>query len=453
LKAPRWLTEISPRLILTIGWGLMVVYAFPGLMSFDSSMQLLEAREGFFTDAHPASMAWLWSIVDKFFAGGFGMLVMQTGMFIIGVYLLLKRAMPERRAAIATVVVVLFPPVLTPMAPIWKDSWMAALMLLGANGLMADRRWVRIAALGALMFATSIRYNAPAATLPLVLMLFVWSWERGIKRYALAAAAWVAIALGAFGINTLLTDQSMYIWHSSSALFDTVGTLVHVDGTIPDEELRELTAGTEILVDENIHAAMRRQYKPIDFETLISREGHLWEVPIHGKIPAPEPKRDAIARMFWDTVTSHPGAFLKHRWKVWRRVLGLYRGPMHVPVMMHRLQLHDLTAGIGHPPRGSALQHFWQEKVYWLARKSPLFRAWAWLVIALCLLPMARRYRDVLAMLLSGIGLEASLFLLAPTPDYRYSHWMVTCTVIAAVMLIARRARTAPPDVTSRRAV
>jgi hypothetical protein len=41
--------------------------------------------------------------------------------------------------------------------------------------------------------------------------------------------------------------------------------------------------------------------------------------------------------------------------------------------------------------------------------------------------------------LLSGIGLEASLFLLAASPDYRYSHWLVVCTCIAIVMLVARR--------------
>jgi hypothetical protein len=67
-----------------------------------------------------------------------------------------------------------------------------------------------------------------------------------------------------------------------------------------------------------------------------------------------------------------------------------------------------------------------------------------YLVIALVLLPLAIRHRDVLALLLSGLGLEASLFPLAPTPDYRYSHWLVICTLLAIIMLTARRMKPPP---------
>ena len=59
----------------------------------------------------------------------------------------------------------------------------------------------------------------------------------------------------------------------------------------------------------------------------------------------------------------------------------------------------------------------------------------------LALLVMCRRQRDVLALLLSGLGLELSLLPLVQTPDYRYSHWLVICTCLAVVMLFTRRAR------------
>jgi hypothetical protein len=190
---------------------------------------------------------------------------------------------------------------------------------------------------------------------------------------------------------------------------------------------------------------VRRQYSPIDFEPLIHGDGHLWEVPISGTQPAPAPKREAIARMFWSTVTSHPGAYLAHRAATTRYVLALPGSPVYSPVMMHRLQYTGLVAQLGVGTGWSDLQGWMQRKAQWLAKKTPLFRPWMYLVLALVLLPFARRQRDVLALLLSGLGLEASLFVLAPTPDYRYSHWMVVCTCLAVVMLVARRARRATP--------
>jgi hypothetical protein len=446
----RRIAELPPLAILALGWLVVVVYAFPGMMTMDSIQQLQEARSGFYTDGHPPAMAWLWHFVDKVIAGPFGMLVIQTLAFLAGLYLLLRRALAPRQAAVAASLLFVFPPVLAPMAVIWKDCLMAGLFVLGTAALLAGRRSLELAGLAAFVVATAVRYNAPAATLPLVVILFTWlppapTWKARIQRYALATAAWLAVTVAALGLGKALTDQPMYIWHSSLALLDTAGTLAKVDTTIPDEQLRDLFAGTEVLVDRDIHAAVRRQYSPIDFEPLIHGDGHLWEVPISGTQPAPAPKREAISRMFWSTVTSHPGAYLAHRAATTRYVLALPGSPVYSPVMMHRLQYTGLVAQLGVGTAWSELQGWMQRKAQWLAKKTPLFRPWMYLVLALVLLPLARRQRDVLALLLSGLGLEASLFVLAPTPDYRYSHWMVVCTCIAVVMLVARRARRATP--------
>ena len=77
----------------------------------------------------------------------------------------------------------------------------------------------------------------------------------------------------------------------------------------------------------------------------------------------------------------------------------------------------------------------------WMAKKTRLFRPHVYALLALALLGFCLRQRDVGAILLSGIGLEVSLFPLVQAPDYRYSHWLVTCALLALVMLIARRAR------------
>jgi len=193
-----------------------------------------------------------------------------------------------------------FLPVLAPMAVIWKDCAMAACLVLGTAGLLAEGRRRQLAGLAALALATAFRYHALAATLPLVVLL----WPSGAvsasrrpspghppppaphpaprpgRRLAIAAGAWLAITAVAFGANAVLTDRKAYAWQSSLAVLDLAGTLARVDGTLPDDELANTLAGTELLADRDLHAAIRRQYAlcrehGMTYEPLIVRDGHL----------------------------------------------------------------------------------------------------------------------------------------------------------------------------------
>src|SRR5689334_4412165 len=96
----QWLRALRPSVILALGWSLFAAYAYPGLMSMDSFDQLEEARAGFFTDSHPPAMAALWSIVDRLLPGPFGMLLLQSIPFVIGLYLILCRVASPRGAAV-----------------------------------------------------------------------------------------------------------------------------------------------------------------------------------------------------------------------------------------------------------------------------------------------------------------------------------------------------------------
>jgi hypothetical protein len=440
----------TPYLILVSGWALILVYAYPGLMSFDSITQLQEARAHFYTDGHPPAMAAFWRVIDHIVSGPFLMLVIQTSTFLGGLYLVLRRSMSDVAAATAAVLIFIFPPVLAPMAAIWKDCFMAGFLMLGAAGLMSKRRSLRIASLVLMFGASAFRYNALAATLPLVVVLFVWSesertgWKQIVTRYTTAAAVWLGVTIAAFGFGKAITDQPMYIWQSSLALHDIAGTLSEVDGTLGDDELRKLLAGTEIRVDHDIHAAIRRQYTPIDFEPLIWREGHLWDVPLAGTKPAPQSQRDAISRAFWQTVTGHPVAYLRHRVAAMWAFLAVGDRPIYGAVTTIHSQNRGMLASVGLHLHSNPVQRHMQQAVVKIALGTPLFRPWLYVVLSLILLPLARKHRDVLAILLSGLGLEASLFFLAPTPDFRYSHWMVVCCCTAVVMLVARRMRRSP---------
>jgi len=438
LSVTRRLRQLPPLAILAFGWGIAVLYAFPGLVSLDSLDQLIEARKGVYTDGHPPFMQLMWHVVDSIIAGTIGMFVIQNAAFLAGMYLLLKRALPPRGAALAATLIYIFPPVLCTMAVIWKDCLMAGFFLLGTAALLDDRRKVRLLGLACLFIATAVRYNALAASMPLIVLLFDWGKQRFV-RYALAAGVWLAISVTALGTNIALTDIQMHFWQSSLAVLDIAGTVANVDGTIPDDELKKTFDGTGLLVDKDIHAAIKKRYSSDDFAPLIFGPGHLWDLPIEGNVPAPEPQREAIGRAFWELVGAHPGAYLEHRIAVFLDVIGASSNDGTVVMTFHS-SYREYMANLGLDTHPTRTQLRWQSRASWLAKHTWLFKPVLYLLVALVLLGI-NRDRDVLALLLSGIGLEASLFLLAPTPDYRYSHWLVVCTLISAVMVIARKRR------------
>jgi hypothetical protein len=430
----------SPHAILAIGLLAFAIYGYPGLMTVDSFDQLEEARKNFYTDGHPPAMAFLWRYVDFFLSGPFGMLLIQGGTFLVGAWLILRRAMSERRAAVVAVVVLLIPPVSTTMIVIWKDCLMAGFFLLGVGLLLDERRNARIAGLVVLSIATAFRYNAPAATLPLVFLLFEWTpglhW---LRRYAISFGAWVAITLLAFGCNRVLTDRSVDYWASSAAVADIVGTLSHVDRDIPDDEMKQLLVGCPLLVTENIHATMRAYYEPTNFYFLVEpgNPRRMFDLPLD-RSPTAE-QQDAMKAAWKRVITGNLGAYFEHRWWTYREVLGLTR---HVPwgsEIRHHDQLAHRLARVHVGKRASWLQRVVHRKVAWIAFKTKIMRPWLYIVMALLLLPMCRGNRDAFTLIVSGLVIEASLFPTALTPDLRYSHWQMLCAILAAILLFSRR--------------
>ncbi|HTL32493.1 MAG TPA: hypothetical protein VL326_05190 [Kofleriaceae bacterium] len=431
-----------PWLILAVGWVLLVLYAYPGVMTMDSFDQLREGREWIFTDAHPPIMAGIWGVIDRIWPGPFGMLVLQATCFLAGIYLVLQRAMRPWRAAVCAVCILLFPPVLAPMAVIWKDCVMAGFLVLGIPAVLAERRWVRIVGLGLFMLATALRYNALGATLPLIVLLFEWKpGQKWFVRYGIATATWLAVVVVAMGLNGVMTDKQLHYWHSSSALADITGVLAKIDKDIPDSELGPLLVPTEIKVKANFHAAIRAKYRPADFQQIISGEGNLWDVPLTE--PMPVTQRDAIQHAWTTLVTEHVGAYTRYRFETFGQTLGLHRKFLGATVITHRVQYPGMLEYM-HIPRVSwGFQERAEDMTMWTAKRTRLFRPHLYLALTILLLGFAFRQRDIFAVMLSGLAMELTLIPLGWTADFRFSHWLVTCTVLAIVMLIARRARAA----------
>jgi hypothetical protein len=436
------IANARPRVVLAIAWLALFLYGFPGQMVPDTFEHLIEARAGYYTDASPPVFNLLFAISDWSFGGQVLVFFLQITAFVAGGYLVLRRLVPSR-AHWLTLALVLFPPAITPLAAVWKDALLPGLLMLGFAAMFEERRWVRLLGLLALFGAISIRYNAFAAAFPIVILLFEWKPGLArVKRYAIALVAWVAISFAAFQSNAMLTDQPMHLWYSSLALFDIAGTVKNTSPRISDEKLGKLLEGTGFNNPGggSVYDRVVKMYRARNFFYLVEAKDPIWNVPFMGTTPAPLAQREAIGRAWKTIVSENKGAYLKHRWNVFRECLAwATKLRAYWPVPKRHYEYPATAQEVGVAVHATPLQHGASAAFRWIWQHTPLFEPFVYFIVSLLLLIFAHKHRDVLALLLSGIAIELTLFFLASSPDYRYSHWMVLCTMFATITLVARR--------------
>jgi hypothetical protein len=442
-----WLRDLPPLVILAAGWLVFFLHAYPGRMTRDSFDQLRQARTGIFLDDHPPLMQAIVSITDRILAGPIGPVVLQSLMLLAGAHLLLRRAMRPRTAAIVSVVFLLFPPSLAVMVVMWKDPLMAGALLLATALLLDPRRWVRLVALGLVLVATGVRFNGLAATFSIVLLLFEWrafagtKWRVRAKRYGLALGVWAAVTAAAFGVNALLTDRETH-FTETTLVDDIVGTLRFVKPDRPDAELRSVLAGTRLIPDQAIHAAIRKAYSAESMMPIVAGPDRVFDHALADIEQLPPDVRTAITRAWKAIVFGHPRAYLYYRLDRFRMLLGMQKrrevywdNPI---IVTHDYQDKQLLWDFGISTSISPAQACIDEQLTWLSH-TWLFRPYIYFFLSLILLVLARKNALAAALLLSGLGIELSMFFLAHSPDYRYSHWMICTTVLAAILLFVER--------------
>ena len=435
----RRVRELTPRQLLTFGWLGLLLYAFPGYMSYDSIYQLNESRDGYLSDGHPPVMAEMWRIVELFVTGPVGMLLIQSVTFLIGAYLLFSRVMAARTAAITAVLLLWFPPIAAVIAVIWKDSQMAGFLMLGLGLITSDRRRTRIWGLVAFAMATAMRHNAFVMTGPLIVFVFAWDpAHRFWKRHLIAIAAWVAVTASAQLVTAALTDHKDNFWYTSLALSDIAATLSFEPVTISDAELHETFAGIVVTPDHDLHQFARTLIP--DASHIDNRTGRKMFDP-----PQTEAGRAAVMRAWKKIVFTHFDAYVTYRWEFTKRLLGIISVTDSSPVYNWFTDIQMVDYGpmaAGHDAAPGRIQDLLRRAIQ-VVGKSIVFEVMLYVVLALVLLPFAFHDRVVLALLASAILGELALFVIVPTTDWRYSFWLITAVVTAVPLIVARRMRLA----------
>lgn len=455
---------ISQRLIAAgllataVAMGSQVFLHFnPGALSPDSLSILAQARSGIFEDGHPPLMAAIWRLVDRVVPGPIGMLLLNLCLFYGGLYLIFRWAAPRYQLGVlpAFLVVGLFPPIIGILGVIWIDITMAGFFLV-ALGIFLDgsarpQKGLRIIfLLVALLLATlamAVRHNGAAGAFPLIALFLLQSVRSEVKpltRLAVATIGGLVVTLllflGTKQVSTWSVDVHRHFWRVA-AMYDIAGTSYQENAYLfyPD------------VIEDNSLDNVRKLYSPRSLTPLLlGQQVHALPLqrmekgkPIEFNLSNPSLNQRLLSN-WMDVIVNHSTAYLTHRCDVFASLVtrspwGLW-GPVFDAVYPNDLGIAE------RPAKDSA--YFAYIKL--LALQSLIFVPLLYLILsAFAVLPVlvfGLRFQNqtlLVASALYGSGLAhmAGLFFLAASADFRYSHWMITTTVLATSLVVLELVR------------
>lgn len=191
-------THFVSFLFLLLAVCLAFVLFYPGSMSLDSWFQYDEARSGMYTDSHPPIMAWIWSLFLLIKDGPEPMFFFHLIMFWGGLFLIWYQSIRKGyKLYILAPLIGFLPPVLSMGGVIWKDIGLGSSLVLVLGLLFCwnrRRNWLFYFIYFFLFYATAVRKNSLAATIPFFVFVpvFLFSYQ-GLKN------PFRAFKLAAFG--------------------------------------------------------------------------------------------------------------------------------------------------------------------------------------------------------------------------------------------------------------
>jgi len=442
LKNPR------PVAAAILALGGVVAYAvnFPGSLSYDSYVQLLEGREGSYSNWHPAIMSWMLGIADALRPGAAYFVLFDTVLAFAALVSLLW--LPRRvswLAVAAAAIAVCLPQMFLYQALVWKDVLFADATLVGFVCLAhAAARWngktVRLALIGGaalfVVLATLTRQNGAivllcaAVTIGAIAAHTEKRWRSGI---AYGAAFLAASTVAAFAVNAALQlrsdgEQSTTYQFKLLQLYDTVG-MVKAQPGLP---LAVLDKDSPALA-KAIRSEGARRFTPERNDTLAG------SVPLVGALRDTPAK--VLARQWLELVRRHPATYLALRAELFRWVFAAPDArqchPYHVGEDGDAADIKELGMRPRYDRRDAMLDRYASAFVGTPVFAHPAFGLAA--LVALVLLLRRRRPADLaMAGLLAAALLFAlSFFVISIACDYRYLYVLDLSAIAAALYLLA----------------
>ena len=224
--------------IVALAGAMLTALAYwPGLMTWDAIRQYGQVLSRDFDDWHPPAMEWLWRRLTVIHAGPAPMLIVQLALEWGGLALLAVWAAKRGRRGLAAALLAcgFMPFGLALTGEVLKDCLMAGALAMATAALaFAEpcRRaaaW-RIAGVALCVFASTLRFNAFLATVPIAVALLPTTWRYGKPRLMIASLVAGAVMIAAMPLANRLLDARPSGVGLSLVIFD-LGGITHFSGT------------------------------------------------------------------------------------------------------------------------------------------------------------------------------------------------------------------------------
>jgi hypothetical protein len=414
-----------------VGFALILWLTWPGFMSSDSADQLMQARTGDYTTAHPPLMALTWSFTDRIVAGPGGLFILHAALFWFALGWLGRELFARPLAQIAFVLLIgCWPPVFGTVAHLWKDVPMLAFALLGvaslARGLRVPRhRWLALA-IAAFACACAYRHNALPLVLPFVFVVAGRLGFAGARRWAATAGLVILIALAAATPARWLSAVQRDVW-PVTGVWDLAAMSIEQDRMVVPEDWRR-----EDLTVDDLRAAFQPWSNTTIYDTNKLRISIFHDLTDH--------QRRSLRSAWTGQWIEHPFAMFGHRLRLTALLLG-WRADS-VPDTFN-LWLQDSPAPSISPAtvQGSAARPLAVAALR-ATLKSPLFSGWLYVVVLTVAALTAWRSRSTPHRLFWPLVVSVALFLpplflAAPSAEFRYLLWPVVATMIVLALRFA----------------
>ena len=420
------------RGLLIAAFLVMLAGAMPGHLSPDSISQLYEGRTGTRETWGPAAYASVLAAFDSVVPGT-ALYLIGSG-FVLFASLLGLRGLRPKASWAAVPVALLFlvsPIILIFQGIVWKDILFANLAVAGffllarASVSWPERRppWIVLAvALLALALAAQVRQNglitAPFAALALAWTVRGEGWRRSLI-WGLGSFVAIVVASHLIGLASQPAkagpDTAGGVGIRILEQYDIIGAVAH-DPT--------LTLTVFNAADPEAQSVIRARGAPLYTPVRID---YLDADPAVGAVLWRQ--SDEVVRAQWlDIVLHHPGAYLAHRFDVFRWVFLTPKIdsclPLFVGVDGPADTLKKLEIAPGKDASDRALYNYGT----WFL-DGPLFSHLSYAVTAVLVAGALLLRRDradvaIIALMVAALAFTASFFAISIACDYRYLYFL-----------------------------
>lgn len=414
------------------GFAFDVAAFWPGQMSFDSAYAWWQARGGATTDIAPPTFVFVWRACDAVLEGPGLVFALHLALFWSGLALLVDALRANAPRAAAIIVVAAFVPVTWLLrAHVWTDVGMFSALLF-ATGALAhahatrQRGWI-LAALPALFYAASVRYNALPAVAPFALWAACLAFGKTASRsriVLIAVAVCALLFIGAASINSRV-QRRVPLW-PAAAEWD----LAAISIASGEMLLPPFMIGPGLDVAELAGA-----FRDWSIVPMLQNTRHGMRDPFMSDYT---PEQLATLRTAWlEGIRAHPGAWLAHHARQAVALLGV-----HDPSWPHELiYVDDEFQYRDNPPvarNTSSLHNALMRGAAWSSR-TWLLAGWPYLLLGLVAAPAAWRRRREMAGGIALVLFASAWFYLLPLivlvpAELRYLGWSCLASTLAAAL-------------------